>query len=60
PFRVQQNAASLKPSCHSVRPKHISVFPRSTERGFVEASFITRVLVAVSSAFRVQQNAASL
>jgi len=59
PFRVQQNAAPLKPECQATRRKMTGRFPRSTERGPIEATLRT-LERSRRVAFRVQQNAAPL
>ena len=42
-FRVQKNAASLKHEFDEIRKHDIEVFPRSKERGLIEALFAERV-----------------
>ena len=57
-FRVQQNAAPLKPSFDAFCLPNPD-FPRSTERGPIEARF-DHIVAHGQPPFRVQQNAAPL
>ena len=58
-FRVQQNAAPLKQARAGCPAMYGGCFPRSTERGPIEARAVVSP-TAVVVAFRVQQNAAPL
>jgi len=58
-FRVRLNAASLKRSLATDQRHRRVAFPRSIERGLIEATF-DQVKGVASPYFRVRLNAASL
>src|SRR5690625_2095105 len=60
PFRVQPNAAPLKPGMVDVVGCDEFSIPRSTERGSIEASKLRSHLIRPPKTFRVQPNAAPL